>query len=334
MKHFIAWVSLLFASPMLSLAQDFILTGRILDVKTQKGVSNITVKVVGYSQGQTDDEGVFRIAIPNKLTTVKLEVAGGYKSLLNSEIPVPKSSDAMIQMLVEKLANENDLLQKEVARLKTQNKLKSDQIKSLQTAVEDSLRTYQKKIEKLRLSNSAERDSLLRLVAQLTDAIEGDYVLKNKRESYQSISTNLLTYVTRLKDLRDWLTHAEDVLLSQQAMNNFNKILQAYNESRDILFTKQADYKDQVQKYWEKEVLSDDLQELFDFALKDIHDTVILPLNDSLLKPIGDFYTGKMSRLAAQKKVKKQATATNGQLLLPIKELERRVTEFNQALSS
>ncbi|MBK7872487.1 MAG: hypothetical protein IPJ74_18320 [Saprospiraceae bacterium] len=334
MKRFMAWASLFFILPMLSSGQEFILTGRILDVKTQKGVSNITVKVVGYSQGQTDDEGVFRIAIPNKLTTVKLEVAGGYKSLLNSEIPVPKSSDAMIQMLVEKLANENDLLQKEVARLKTQNKLKSDQIKELQSAVEDSLRFYKGKMEKLHLNNNAERDSLLRLVEQLTNSIEGDYVLKNKRESYQHISTDLLTYVTRLKDLRDWIAHAEDVLLNQKASENFNKTLELYSQARDDLFVKQADYQDQVQKYWEKEVLTNDLKQLFDLALGDIHDTTILPLKDSLLAPIGDFYTGKISRLSAQKKVKKQATATNGQLLLPIKELERRVTAFNQALSN
>lgn len=334
MKSFITFLSLVLLLPTLLAGQDFILTGRILDVKTQKGVPNIMVKVVGYSQGQTDDEGVFRIAIPGKLTKVKLEVANGYKSLLDSEIPVPKSSDAMVQMLVEKLVSENDLLQKEVARLKTQNKLKSEQIKALQTAVEDSLRFYRKKVENQHLNSSAERDSLLNLVETLSRKIENDFVLKNKRESYQLISNDLLNYVTRLKDLRDWLVHVEDVLLNPKALENFNRALELYNQSRDQLFVQQADYQDQIRKYWENEVLTNDLQQVLDLALKDIHDTAILPLKDSLLKPIGDFYNSKISRLAAQKKVKKQATATTGQLLLPIKELERRVADFNQALSN
>lgn len=316
-------------------AQDFILTGRIVDQQTQKGVPNLVVQVVGYSQGRTDNEGIFRIAIPKKLDQVKIEVSNGWKivSSLNGTIPVPRSSDAMVEMLVQKLISENDQLQKEVDRLKRQNRLKSQQIEVLQTTIEDSLKIYRKRFTVQNKNTNAERDSLVQLVERLTERLEQNFILNNKRETYKNLSTDLLTYVTRLKDLRDWLAHADDVLLSEQAMNNFNKVIQSYNEARDNLFTKQADYTDQIQKYWEDATLTADLQKIYHLALQDIHDQHILSLKDTMLKSIAEFYTGKKARLVAKKEVKKQADTTTGNLLLPIRDLEQQIQTFNALLS-
>lgn len=316
-------------------AQDFILKGRVIDQQSQKGVPNLTIQIVGYSQGRTDSEGIFRIAIPKKVDNVKIEIAGGWKitSHLGGNTPVPRSSESVVEMLVQKLADENEALRNEIARLKRQNKLKANQVDNLQSSVQDSLKIYKQRLVKQRLSASAERDSLIKIVERLTNSFEGDYLIKNKRESYQNISTHLLRYVTHLKDLRDWLAHADDVLLSEQAMNNFNKTITIYNQSRDSLFIHQADYTDQLEKYWTDQTLVTDLQSICDLALKDIHDQHILSLKDTMLKPIGDFYTGKKARLAAKKEVKKQAQATTVQLLLPIRKLEEEITTFNKILS-
>lgn len=334
MKYIIVPLFLLLLPAWVS-AQDFILKGRIIDEQSQKGVPNLTVQIVGYSQGRTDSEGIFRIAIPKKVDNVKIEVSTGWKILshLGGNVPVPRTSDVMVEMLVQKLLNENDQLQKEVERLKKQNRLKNQQIENLQSTIEDSLKVYRKRISAQSKNTSAERDSLVQLVERLTSKLESNFVLANKREAYKNISTDLLTYVTRLKDLRDWLAHADDVLLSQQAADNFNKVLQKYNEARDQLFVKQADYTDQIQKYWTDETLATDLQKICDLALKSIHDQHILPLKDTLLKPIGDFYTGKKARLTAKKEVKKQANITTGNLLLPIRDLEQQVNTFNTILS-
>lgn len=326
---------LLLSLPSFSFAQDFILTGRILDQQSQKGVPNLVVQAIGYSQGRTDSEGIFRIALPKKVDNVKIEISSGYKILshLGGNVPVPRSSDVMVEMLVQKLASENDQLQKEVDRLKRQNRLKSQQIETLQATIEDSLKLYRKRFSTQHKNANAERDSLLQLVERLTARLETNFLLANKREAYQNISTDLLTFVTRLKDLRDWLSHADDALLNEQALKNFNKVLDAYSKARDQLFVKQADYQDQVEKYWTEETLPADLQKICDLALKSIHDPFILPLNDSLLKPIGEFYTGKKARLTAKKEVKKQSEQTTAALLLPIRNLEQDINTFNTILS-
>ncbi|MFN7115575.1 MAG: coiled-coil domain-containing protein [Saprospiraceae bacterium] len=316
-------------------AQEFILTGRIIDQQSQKGVPNLVVQAIGYSQGRTDSEGIFRIAIPKNLDNIKIEVSNSYKILshLGGNVPVPRSSNVMVEMLVQKLAGENDQLQKEVDRLKRQNRLKTQQIETLQATIEDSLKIYRKRLATQNKSVNAERDSLIQLVERLTEKLESNFVLANKREAYQNISTDLLTYVTRLKDLRDWLGHVDDVLLNQQAMTNFNKVLEAYSQARDQLFVKQADYQDQLQKYWTDETLATDLQKICDLALKSIHDQHILPLNNTLLQPIGDFYNGKKARLVVKKEITKQADTTTGNLLLPIRNLEQEVNTFNTILS-
>ncbi len=333
MKTRIAWASLLWLLPAFLMGQDFILTGRIMNYQTKKGVPNITVKVVGYNQTTTDDEGVFRIAIPAKLTRVKLEVAGGYKPLLEGEMPVPKSSDEILQVLVEKLVSENDRLQREVDRLSRQNRLKVQQIQALKSTIEDSISVYRQRLAAKSQDATIERDSLVQLVERLTAKLESNYILANKRETYQNVSTNLLTYLTKLKDLRDWLKHVDDVLVNQKAADNFNKTLEAYSAARDELFVQQADYLDQVQKYWTDESLTTDLKRICDLALKDIHDQHILPLNDTILKSVGEFYTGKKARLTAKKEVKKQAETTLANLLLPIRELEQEINTFNAILS-
>lgn len=334
MKHLLFQI-LFYLLPFFLSAQDFILKGRIIDQQSQKGVPNLVVQIVGYSQGRTDSEGVFRIAIPKKVDNVKIEVSNNYKILshLSGNVPVPRSSDVMVEMLVQKLASENDQLQKEVARLEKQNRLKTKQIELLKSTIEDSLNVYRKRVSAKNKGTNAERDSLVQLVARLTAKLESNFLLVNKREAYQNISTDLLTYITRLKDLRDWIDHAEDVLLSEQAMNNFNKVIEKYNQARDQLFIKQADYTDQLQKYWTDETLPTDLQKICDLALKSIHDQHILTLKDTLLKSIGEFYTGKKARLVAKKEVKKQADTTTGNLLLPIRELEQEINTFNTILS-
>lgn len=321
--------------PNLLLAQDFVLKGRVIDEQSQKGVPNLVVQIVGYSQGRTDNEGIFRIAIPKKVDNVKVEISNGWKiiSHLGGNMPVPRSSDVMVEMLVQKLASENDQLQKEVARLEKQNRLKTKQIESLKTTIEDSLKVYRKRVANKNKGTNAERDSLVQLVERLTARLEANFLLVNKRETYKNISTDLLTYVTHLKDLRDWLSHADDALLNEQALNSFNKTINIYNQSRDSLFIKQADYTDQVQKYWEEETLRADLQKICDLALKDIHDQHILTLKDNLLKSMSEFYTGKKARLVAKKEVKKQAQATTAALLLPIRNLEQQVNTFNAILS-
>lgn len=334
MKYLLLQI-LFYLPPFFLSAQDFILKGRIIDQQSQKGVPNLVVQIVGYSQGRTDSEGIFRIAIPKKVDNVKIEVSNNYKILshLSGNVPVPRSSDVLVEMLVQKLASENDQLQKEVERLKRQNRLKTKQIESLQSTIEDSLKIYRKRVSSQNKNTNAERDSLIQLVERLTTKLESNFLLVNKREAYQNISTDLLTYLTRLKDLRDWIAHADDVLLSEQAMNNFNKVIENYNQARDQLFIKQADYTDQIQKYWTDETLPTDLQKIYDLALKSIHDQHILTLKDTLLKSIGEFYTGKKARLVAKKEVKKQADTTTGNLLLPIRDLEQQVNTFNTILS-
>jgi hypothetical protein len=331
---FVTLAILIFLPALLS-AQDFLLTGRIIDQASQKGVPNLTIQIVGYNQGRTDSEGIFRIAIPKKLEQVKIEIAGGWKitSHLGGNTPVPRSSSTMVEMLVQKLADENEALRAEIARLKRQNKLKANQVENLQAGVQDSLKIYRQRLVKQRLSAAAERDSLIKIVERLTLSFEEDYLLKNKREAYQNISTDLLTYLTRLKDLRDWLTHAEDVLLNPKSAEYFNRTLESYNQARDQLFVKQADYQDQLQKYWTDETRATDLQKICDLALKAIHDRHILTLNDTLLKSMRDFANGKKARLTAKKEIKQQAAETTGNLLLPIRDLEQQVNTFNTLLS-
>lgn len=328
--------------PVLVAAQgEVIFSGRIVDAVTGAAVPGMRVRIVGQGEGVTDDDGLFRIPVKKGTVEVKLELSGEWTVQYPREgkALVPMSSEARIDFEVKRLRSENAMLLQEVARLKKEGKLKTAQIDSLRQVVENSLGRFQEELaraagsyrDSLRRSTE-ETAALRRKIAELTDRLEQDFIRRNKAEAVALISSELLTYLDRLKDLRDFLPHIRDVFLDSRASENFNTAVNRYNAARGPINDNREGRLASARLYWQDALTADELEEAYTLILTGIHARIILPLNNELVDHIRAAATGNMPRVAASKKAKDAADAAFKTLDYPIRELEQKISEVNVRL--
>ena len=337
------FLSALLLIPLLAYSQEVIFSGRIVDAATGAGVSGIRVRILDQGEGVTDDDGIFRIPLKKGTTEVQVELSKEWTVQYPREgkALVPLSSEARIEFEVKRLRSENALLLKEVERLKNEGRLKSAQIDSLRQVLEDSAAVFQERIalktgiyqDSLRKS-AVENEALRLKLSELTGQLEQTFIRRNRAEARGLISSELLAYLDRLKDLRDFLPHIRDVFLDNRASENFNKIVTRYNAAREPVNDNREARLAAARLYWPDELTEDELEEAYDLVLTDIHQRIILPLNDELVAHIRAAATGKTPRVAASKNAGKAADAAVKTLEYPISLLEQKIREVNTRLKS
>ncbi len=330
--------------PVLVAAQDAVIfSGRIVDAATGAGVPGMRVRILGQGEGVTDDDGLFRIPIKKGTVEVKLELSSEWTVQYPREgkALVPMSSQARIDFEVKRLRSENAMLLQEVARLKKEGKLKSTQIDSLQRVVENAVGRFQDELARTAgvyrdsLRRSTEETAQLRLkITELTNRLEKDFIRRNKAEAVALISSELLTYLDRLKDLRDFLPQIRDVFLDNRASENFNTTVSRYNAARGPINDNREGRLASARLYWQDPLTADELEEAYTLILNGIHSRIILPLNNEVVENIRAAATGRMPRVAASKKAKDAADEAFKTLDYPIKELEQKIGEVNLRLKA
>lgn len=320
-----------------------VFTGRILDENTGRGIAGITVRLIGQGEDITDDQGIFRISVQPNIEQVQLELPSGWviQYPRNGQAPVPRSANARLDVEVKQLRSQNERLLLEIGRLQREQKLKEVQIDSLQQVLEDSLALYQKRFqvrsyeyEDAARRSEAETRALEEKLAALTARLEAQFMEKNKTEIRGTVSAELLAFLDRLKDLRDFLPNFRDVFLYPQAADNFDRIVESYNQVRTPIYDHHQDRLGQVRLYWQDAVLSDDLEEVYRLILDNIHQRTILPMNGDLIQYRKDWATGRMPRVKASKKAQQRAQEIHQALAFPIQELEQKIKEVNSRLTN
>jgi hypothetical protein len=319
-----------------SIAQsEVIFTGRIVDNDSGAGVSNIPVQITGFGEARTQDDGLFKIAIPDGLSQVEVGLPEEWSIIypVQGRVAVPRDASFTTEIIVKEKFSRLDQLKREVARLRQEKKLSEFQIDSLEQVVKDSMNFYRARLRTLELDRAAERDSIDARIAILTAKIENSVIERKQEQLIKALCQDLNRYLYRLKDFRDWMFHVEDVFLREGAMDQYNKMLNNYSSSWDSLYVNRMNYIDQVRRYWENNALPRETEEVMGLALEDIHEKIILPANESVNGEIADFVTGKSSRLGAQKRAKKSANGLVVDLKLPISTLERYIENLCDQLS-
>ncbi len=317
-------------------AQEVLFRGRLLEEGTDRSLAGLWVRAPGSDGDVTNDEGLFRLVLPPGTSVVQVEVPAGWAIAYprNGRAPVPESSEVYVEFLLKKVVDENQVLRQQLDRLTQENKLKKEQIDSLNQYIQTRIPALQ---DSLRRSGRVAEDSIAQLKERILELIaeqEQVYTRQNREEVFREVSSGLVLYSDRLKDLRDWLVHVQDAFLSPQGAEQYRQVLTRYLEARNSLLERHQALLQQVDLYWEQDLLTYQLEETYELALETIHNGLILPLEEGVNQRLRDFATGRSSRLAAQKKARKHAMDTVNQLAMPIQELEEKIREVTGQLRS
>ena len=157
------------------------------------------------------------------------------------------------------------------------------------------------------------------LTSDLEIALEEKYLRQN--EYFSNVSSNLMAYLRKAKDLRDHLPFIADYFNSPAGYEHFDKDIRAYNKIWENFDDNRMAYLEGVGRYWENQRTEKDLEEVFNFLVKGIHQnqilTVIRNINQELHKQ-------------KPRKAQKIATLSHEDMTVNIRALEKQI---NRTLS-
>ena len=319
-------------------AGDVVFAGRIVD-KDQRGIGGARVVLVGVSEARTDDDGMFRVSIPAGMAEVTVEVER-YDVVYprSGRAPVPRSAGTPVVIEVKKAeAGEQDKLirqlQENVRKLEGDKRFNEQEIKRLSQNIQDTIRVFQRLLDRNGNRSATLLDSLQREVQTLMAARESTLLAQKKQALYDGITQSLLNFLDKAKNLRDALARIDDVFLSEQARAGFEQQVTAYNQARDSLYNHHKGYAESVRLFWGEGEAATRMETVSDLALVQIHEGIILPLNNSVIGPVRDAATGQASRMSANRKARKGAQKAMEQLAFPLRNLELKINVLSNALS-
>lgn len=317
---------------------EVVFTGRIVDAD-QKAVRGARVILVGVSESRTDDDGMFRVALPASVAEVQVELER-YEVVYprSGRAPVPRSATTPVVFEVKKMqGGEQDRLIKQlrdnVRKLETDKRFKESELVRLEKTMQDSIRLYQKMLDENGGRNVRLLDSLERKVQQLLAAQESMLIAEKKEVLYGQITRTMLNFLDKAKNLRDALVRIDDVFLSDAARVHFERQVNAYNSARDSLYSLDKGFAESVRLFWNDRDANDKMAAIHETAIVQIHEGIILPMSTTVIGPVRDAATGQASRMSASKKARKGAKKALEQLAFPLRTLELKINELMAMLS-
>ncbi len=208
-------------------------------------------------------------------------------------------------------------LEKQIAGLKAKNRLTSQQLNALNSTLLDTIlyfeanrRQLESEIagyEKLTGDQQVEISTLQnkvddlarevdRLTLELEHALEEQFLRQN--EYFRDISSSLLNYLRKAKDLRDHLPYIKLYFNSAGGFQSFSQDIITYNKVWETFDANRLSYLEGVERYWEDPVIVDELEDVFDFMVNGIHQTQILNIMRDIKEQIDKQNPGKAQKIA------------------------------------
>ena len=319
-------------------AQDVIFTGRVVDAE-ERSVKGVRVILIGLSETRTDDDGLFRVAVPASTSEVQVEM-DRYEVVYprSGRALVPRSATTPVVFEVKKMQGGEQermirQLRDNVRKLENDKRFKESEIARLEKNMQDSIQSYQRLIDQSGGRNNRLVDSLENRLQQLLAAQENALLAQKKEQLYKEISKTMLTFLDKAKNLRDALARIDDVFLSDAARAEFERHVTAYSSARDSLYSRDKGFAESVRLYWGNADANAKMAAIHDLSMLDIHESIMLPLNNTVIGPVRDFATGQSPRVAASKKARKGARKALEQLAFPLNKLQRNMDELMVMLS-
>ncbi|NND05791.1 MAG: hypothetical protein HKN87_05380 [Saprospiraceae bacterium] len=318
------------------------------------GLAEARLQISDIGEVQTDKNGSYSFTYPvrnevDPVISISL-LSDGHKMLkpVDGSIQLDATREEMyIDFLVVNMEDESPAFKKRIvdlenkmAALRAKNNLTVRQLNALNNTLVDTILFFEANRRALEseianyetLTDEQRREistlnqkigSLEEQVDQLTSdleiALEEKYLRQN--EYFTNVSSNLMAYLRKAKDLRDHLPFIADYFNSPAGFEHFDKDIKAYNKIWENFDNNRMAYLEGVGRYWENQKAEKNLEEVFDFLVKGIHQnqilTVIRNINTELHKQ-------------KPRKAQKIATLSHEDMTVNIRALEKQI---NRTLS-
>lgn len=339
--------SFLLILPWISHAQSIVtLRGKVVELKENKpvGVPGVVVSVSGESYDITAPDGSFKLTAPKGLDYVTITIKGSSSTMISpyeGKVNIPPQYEPIEITLCQE--NNQKLLQKvadlnsKVKALQKTNKLTSQQAERLQRTMLDTILHYQTLVNSLEsnLSNVASENTNLK--NQLKEMIAKNEMLeqklfaaladrfKNQQTAFETISTGINNYVSRLKDIQ-WILPTDAmacVTNAAGACNQFYSTIEKYNTARNYINDHKDEHVQASVLYWDNAMLTDELKSTYDYILTTIHEPLLFnKMNQEIINPLKQRSTGKTSLKTAKREIQVASKAISEELVPLIKTLE------------
>ena len=258
------------------------------------GVARILLLFSPSDTIRTDVNGNYEIRLPDFGKPVKVAIVpDGYdivtpprgeihfENLTPSKLTITCNIMVMGDQINEELLKEIDNLNANVARLQSKNNLSERKIMALRNAMMDTLLYYQRvqaSMQKTINTQSQEiqqlRDSITIILKKYYQALDDKFL--RQQETFKSVSEKLNTYASRAKDLRDWMPNIKLCFERADAQQIYSKLIKDYNEVRDQINAEHEADLTAVRHYWASNETAGQLEETYDYLLKEVHDDTFL----------------------------------------------------------
>lgn len=316
-------------------------------------LANTKLNISDYGEVLTDEQGqyTFPYAV-RKNVDPQVSIAlfsGEHKMLkpLDGSVALDTTREEMfIELLVVNMEKESEAFKKRikqlegrVSRLRSKNELTQRQLnavnnqlvdtilyfETLKQELESQIADFENLTEEQQREIRAQNDKIAALESQvdqltleLEAAMEERYLRKN--QYFKDISSNLLGYLRKAKDLRDHLPYIS-TYFSVRNFDNYKRDIEGYNKQYEQFDDNQPDYLEGVQHYWENRKLTKDVEELFDLLSKGIHYNQIFRATSDVMEQVAK---------QKPKKAQKLATVAHEDLTINLRVLEKNI---NRVLS-
>lgn len=332
----------------MSFAQNLAtLKGKVVELKDNKtvGVPGVVVSVSGESYDITGQDGSFKLVAPKGLDFVTITIKGASSTMISpfeGKVHLPPQYEP-IEIT---LCNENNqkLLRKvlelnnKVKSLQKSNRLSTQQAERLQRTMLDTILHYQSKVESLTYELTQTNQENIELKKQI-NALENQNTLleqrlldalgekfKNQLIAFQTISTGLNNYISRLKDMQ--LILPTDAFAcagnTPGACDRFYTSIEKYNIARNFIYEHKDEQIGLTSAYWTNESLALQLDKTYKYILDTIHEPMLFEkLNQTVINLLKQRSTGQISLKAAKKEIQTNSKSIAEDLIPMIKELEK-----------
>lgn len=244
----------------------------------------------------------------------------------------PTREEMFIEFVVVNMAEENpefkkrvNDLEKKISRLQYKNQLTKRQLSQMYSTLLDTIFYFEgvrselqaelataEKINQEQEQENAEQRRMIeeqqnrirdlesqvdQLTVDLTEALEARYLRQN--EYFKNISSNLMAYLRKSKDIKDHLPNIKTYYNSPGGFKGLERDLDLYNEAYSTLDDEHLSYLEGVGHYWENPPISKELEGVFELVIKGLHLNQMFPTVNEILNQLRKQKPGKAQKVAS-----------------------------------
>ena len=328
LKRILIFSSLLLVSINIFCQQGPIMVkGIVVEVTDgkKKPVPNIKVKVAGESEDVTKTDGSFTLYFPPDREYISISLEGCPYPIVSpyaERVNIPPDEFLEIKVCAnenKKLRGKINSLNDKIENLERQRVLSKRQLAAMHQILLDTILHFESRITSLendldkkgeQLKEKNEQIILLEnqvsdLEEQLSVALEEKYL--KQKEVFDQISTALNQYIDQAKNLRDDMrpVQVKSYFSSPAARERLYESIEKYNAARREILDNQKNHEASISNYWEAYELADELEETYNYLLKNVHDEGIYPMEFA----VNDNLKQALTRQISSSKAKKAAEA-------------------------